>query len=55
MSTSFTYSDTVTFSHSHAVHLARKVTADLKRIQRFYGTPSDGAIADYEAEIVALL
>jgi hypothetical protein len=36
MSTSFTYSDTVTFSHTHAVHLAAKVAADLKRMQRLY-------------------
>lgn len=55
MSTSFTYSDTITFSHSHAVHLAAKVAADLKRMQRLYGSPSDADIASYEGEIVALL
>jgi len=55
MSTSFTYSDTVTFSHSHAVHLSAKVAADLKRMQRLYGAPSDVSIVNYEAEIVALL
>jgi hypothetical protein len=55
MSTSFTYSDAVTFSHSHAVHLAAKVAADLKRMQRLYGEPSDASIANYEGEIIALL
>jgi len=55
MSTSFTYSDSVTFSHSHAVHLGAKVAADLKRMQRLYGSPSNASIADYEDEIVALL
>lgn len=55
MSTSFTFSDTVTFSHTHAFHLAAKVAADLKRVQRLYGAPSDVAIAEYEGEIVGLL
>lgn len=35
--------------------MASKVATDLKRIQRFYGAPSDSAIADYETEIAALL
>lgn len=55
MSYSFTTSETVTFTVTHARHIAAKVAADLKRLQRFYGQPSDGRIADYEAEIVALL
>ncbi len=55
MSSSYTYTDTVSFTHTHAVHLASKVAADLKRIQRLYGSPSDAAIADYEGEIIGLL
>lgn len=55
MSSSYTYTDTVTFSHSHAVHLAAKVSADLKRMQRMYGLPSDTDIASYEGEVVGLL
>jgi len=55
MSSSYTYSDTITFTHTHAVHLAAKVAADLKRVQRLYGSPSDTAIAEYEAEMVAFV
>jgi len=55
MSTSFTYSESETFTHTHAVHLAAKVSADLKRMQRLYGSPSDADIAVYEDEIIELL
>jgi hypothetical protein len=55
MSSSFTYTDTVTFTVTHAIHIAAKVAADLKRLQRFYGAPSDADIGNYETEIVALL
>jgi len=44
MSTSFTFSDTITFSVTHARHMAAKVATDLKRMQRFYGAPSDAWI-----------
>lgn len=55
MSYSFTYSETSTFTLTHAKHLAAKVATDLKRMQRFYGSPSDSAIASYEAEIIQFL
>lgn len=55
MSTSYSYTDTVSFTHTHAVHLAAKVAADLKRVQRLYGLPTDAAIAGYEAELIWLL
>lgn len=55
MSMSFTTTATETFTLTHAKHLASKIAADLKRMQRFYGAPSDRDIADYEAEAVALL
>lgn len=52
---SYTYSESQTFTLTHAKHLASKVATDLKRIQRFYGTPSDSAIANYENELIELL
>lgn len=55
MSYSYTFSESITFTATHARHLAAKVATDLKRMQRFYGFPSDSKIANYEAEIVELL
>jgi hypothetical protein len=55
MSYSYTLSETAAFTVTHATHIAAKVSADLKRMQRLYGAPSDASIAQYEAEIVALL
>ncbi len=55
MSYSLTVSNTTTFTVTHARHMAAKVATDLKRIQRFYGQPSDAAINDYEQELIALL
>ena len=55
MSYSFTVSNTVTFTVTHARHMAAKVAADLKRMQRFYGHPSDADITRYEQEATAFL
>lgn len=55
MSYSHTFSDALTFTRTHAKHIAAKVATDLKRIQRFYGDPSDKRIADYETEVVEFL
>lgn len=55
MSYSFTSTDTIAFTITHARHMAAKVATDLKRIQRLYGSPTDEEIADYEAEVVELL
>jgi len=52
---SYTISSTQTFTVTHARHMAAKVAADLKRVQRFYGAPSDASIAEYETEVVELL
>jgi len=52
---SFTVSESITFTVTHARHLASKVSTDLKRVQRFYGQPSDISIAQYEAELIELL
>lgn len=55
MSQSFTFSQTNTFTVTHARHIAAKVATDLKRLQRLYGMPSDNSIENYEAEIIELL
>ena len=52
---SYSISETQTFTITHARHLAAKVATDLKRMQRFYGKPSDSQIDDYETEIIELL
>ena len=55
MSSSFTITAASTFTVTHARHMAAKVATDLKRMQRFYGMPSDTAIAEYEAEVTELI
>lgn len=55
MSFSYTNSSTQTFTLTNAKYLASKVSADLKRIQRFYGSPSDKRIEDYETELIEFL
>ncbi len=55
MSSSFSVSESKSFSVTNAIHMAAKVAADLKRMQRFYDEPSDDEIDKYEREIIALL
>lgn len=55
MTCSETISESTTFTVTHARHLATKVATDLKRIQRFYGQPSDDEITKYEEEMTQLL
>lgn len=55
MSSSFTYTDTATFTVTHARHMAAKVATDLKRLQRFYGYPTDTRIAQFETEATELI
>lgn len=55
MTYSQTFTETSTFTRTHARYMATKVAADLKRMQRFYGSPSDSDIADYETEVIELL
>lgn len=52
---SFTVAETQTFTVTHARHMAAKVATDLRRMQRFYGYPSDTKIEEFEAELVVLL
>lgn len=55
MSYSYTISEEISFSVTHARHIAAKVATDLKRMQRFYGSPDDIWIAAFEAEIIEFL
>lgn len=55
MSTSYSYTETATFTVTHARHMAAKVATDLKRMQRFYGSPSDVRITQFEAEATELI
>ena len=55
MTQSYTYSESTTFTVTHARHIAAKVATDLKRMQRLYGAPGDADIATYEAELVELM
>lgn len=55
MISSYSVTDTATFTHTHAVHIAAKVATDLKRMQRFYDEPSDEWIRYFETEVVELL
>lgn len=56
MSYSYTATETKTFTVTHAKHLAAKVAADLKRMQRLYsGHLSDERIIEFEGEVTELL
>lgn len=55
MSYSLSYTESTTFTVTHARHMAAKVATDLKRMQRFYGSPSDAKIAEFEAEATEML
>src|SRR3989338_6418496 len=54
-STTQTQSNSVTFTISHAKHIAAKVASDLMRFTRFYKNPSIAEINNYEIELTALL
>lgn len=52
---SFTSTESTTFTVTHARHMAAKVATDLKRMQRFYERPTDDHIANIETEVIELL
>ncbi len=52
---SYTTTEAKTFTITHANYLASKVATDLKRMQRFYGSPNDRMIENYEREIALYL
>ena len=51
----YSYTQTTTFTITHARHLVAKVATDLKRMQRFYGSPSDDDIDDFATEAISLV
>ena len=55
MSYSYTVTDTITFTRTHARHMAAKVATDLKRMQRFYGEPPDNWIDAFATEAIEFL
>ena len=55
MTSSYTRSQSATFSRTSAKHVASKVAADLKLMQLYYGQPSDADISKYEEELVEYL
>ncbi len=52
---SYSTTQTINFTITHARHLAAKVRTDLKRMQRFYEKPTDEHIDELEEELIALL
>lgn len=55
MNSSYTQTDSQTFTVTNARYLASKVATDLKRMQRLYGSPTDTRIQQFEEELTALL
>lgn len=55
MTTTYTHSNTSTFSRTHAKYLASKIAADLLQIQIFYGEPLSDMIDAYIEEATILL
>ena len=55
MSNSFTFSESQSFTLTHAKQIASKVATDLKRMQRFYNSPSDDRIKAFEEELIQFL
>lgn len=54
MTTSYTRSESETYSLASAKYVASKVATDLRQVQRYYGRPSDTDIADYALEAALL-
>lgn len=55
MSNTYTYTDSQTFTRAHAKQISYRVATDLKRMQRFYGHPTDDRIEKYDREVVELM
>jgi hypothetical protein len=55
MRTSFSVSDSESFTVAHAKRIASKVATDLLRFQTLYGSPTTQWIDDYERELVEML
>ena len=55
MSSTYTTSQSTTFTVTHARHLASKVKTDLSRLHSYYGEPSLEHIDKLEQELILLL
>jgi hypothetical protein len=55
MTTSYTLTESQTFTIAHAKYITSKVATDLHRFQRFYGQPDETRIANYEAELAVMI
>lgn len=55
MTSTFTYTNTVTFTRTHARYLASKIGSDLHQMQLYYGRPTEKEIEKYIEEVVILL
>jgi len=55
MSYSQTVTSSNTFTITHARYMSSKVAADLRRMQRFYDSPSNDRIIAFEEEVAQLL
>jgi hypothetical protein len=53
--TTHTSSTVRTFTRTSAQHVASKITADLRRLQSYYGLPSDEWLGKYRDELCELL
>jgi hypothetical protein len=51
----FTITQSTTFTVTHAKHLASKITADLNTCSRLHGQPSLASVEKYNEELVELL
>lgn len=54
MTTSYTRSESETYSLASAKYVASKIATDLRQVQRYYGRPSDTDIAEYAVEAALL-
>jgi hypothetical protein len=54
MTTSYTRSESETYTLASAKYVASKIATDLRQVQRYYGRPSDTDIADYALEAALL-
>lgn len=55
MTSTVTWTETETFTITHAKRMASKVGTDLTRLRRLYGSPTEARIALFEAEVTVLL
>ena len=52
---SYSYTQSTSFTRTHARELASKVAADLRQMQVFYKQPTDQQISNFVEELVELL